>query len=150
MDKIIAEVEQDESYRTAPDAAHPRRGDVSDVICGRRTGGHDPARGCDRHLHDLGRDRAAGLARAPGRPILGLTPDPDCARLALAGAPTPCMHRIRADLDEIVGKGPSRSLSRGVRQARRHDRDHARHAVRLAGGTNLLRVARVPEGPARA
>ena len=154
MSEIIAEVERDPHYRTATDAAHPRTGgdgvgrDLRRLAPQRR----DPARGCARHLYGLGHDRAPGGARAPGR----ADPEPDArpgrrrAGLPWSGARMRCTSRSSGACPRSWTT-PARSLSReGLAKPGDTITITGGMPFGVAGTTNLLRVAQVPEGPARA
>ena len=145
MDRIACRVEDDPLYRTTlegtphPSRAHRARRDQRRRLSGRR---HGRCRR-DRLLHDLGRDRLARRARAPG----GADPGADLeARRPPAGSPccgariasTPATSRISttwckrrsriAHREEIAEPGQRVVITAGV-------------PFGTPGATNVLRIA---------
>ena len=153
MDSIIAEVEADPHYRKATDAAHPEpEATISDVIChALRQAAVDPAGQGDRDLHHLGLDQPARRARAARRTDPG--PDPGHRDRAPAwrwsGAPTRSRRPRPSMLSEIVEYACATAAAEGLAGPGEIIAIAAGMPFGVAGTTtNLLRIARLPGGPA--
>ena len=151
MSEIIAEVERDPHYRTATDAAHPEpEATVSDVICDalRRSAAILPVAALVTYTAS-GRTALRAARERPAAPILSLTPDlPTARRLALVwGA-----HAVH-----VRSSGACPRSWTSLRDRPREGFAKPGDTIAITGGmpfgvagrTNLLRVARVPGGPAR-
>ena len=152
MDRIIAEVERDPHYRTATDAAHPEPdATISDAICF----------GCAQAAallpveaivtYTMSGTTALRAARErPAAPILCLTPDLAIARrLALAWGVHAVQTPEAAQVAEIVDEAPGRPRPRGFAEPGELIAIAAGLPSGLAGTTNLLRIARLPNERAK-
>src|ERR1041384_5705803 len=152
MREMIPEVEQDPAYRRATDAAHPEpEATGSDVICDalRRSAAILPVAALVTYTA-AGATALRAARERPAAPILSLTPDMATARrLALVWG-THAVHVPEfGRLSEIVDNACSIVTREGF--ARPGDTIAVAGGMPfgVAGGTNLLRVAQVPGGPAR-
>jgi pyruvate kinase len=152
MDDIIAEVERDPYYRKATDAAHPPPdATVSDVICYalRQAASVLPVKAVVTYTTS-GLTSLRAARERPAAPILGLTPDIRTARrLCLAWGVHPVQTPEAQHVAEIVEYACAVTTDQGL--AGPGD------LIAIAAGmpfgvtgttTNLLRIARVPGGPA--
>ena len=149
MDSIIAEVEADPHYRKATDAAHPDpEATISDVICTspRQAASILPVKAIVTYTTSGWTTLRAARER-PAAPILALTPDIKTARALDAGLghlpdPDPAAEM----LSEIV------EYACATATAKKHAMPGDTIAIAagmpfgVAGTTNLLRIARLPEG----
>jgi pyruvate kinase len=152
MSEIIAEVERDPHYRTATDAAHPEpEATVSDVICDalRRSAAILPMAALVTYTA-AGRTALRAARERPAAPILSLTPDLATARrLALVWGTHAVHVQEFGRLSEIVDNACAIVTREGF--ARPGDTITVTGGMPfgISGGTNLLRIAQVPGGPAR-
>jgi pyruvate kinase len=153
MNEIIAEVERDPHYRKATDAAHPDpEATVADVICDalRRSAAILPVAALVTYTTSGFTTLRASRER-PAAPILSLTPDLAIARrLALVWGVHAVQIPESGGLSEIVDDACLVATREGF--ARPGDMITVTGGMPfgIAGGTNLLRIAQVPEGPANA
>jgi pyruvate kinase len=152
MDSIIAEVERDPQYRAATDAAHPDPDKtISDVICYalRQAASILPIKAVVTYTSS-GFTTLRAARERPAAPILGLTPDIEVARrLCLVWGTRPVLTLAAEHVTEIVDYACEVVAREGL--AAPGD------IIAIAAGmpfgvpgttTNLLRIARLPGGPA--
>ena len=152
MDSIIAEVEADPHYRAATDAAHPAPdATISDVICYalRQAASVLPVKAIVTFTTSGWTSLRAARER-PAAPILGLTPDIATARrLALVWGTYPVQTPEAEHVAEIVDYACATAAAQGLAEPGDIIAIAAGMPFGVAGTTtNLLRVARLPGGPA--
>jgi pyruvate kinase len=153
MDRIIAEVERDPHYRKVMDAAHPEpEPTIADAIClaMRSAAALLPVAAVVTYTTSGSTTLRAARER-PAVPILGLTPDARTARrLALAWGVHAVQTREAARVTEIVDDACAAAAREGLAGPGDIVAVAAGQPFGVAGSTNLLRIARLPEEAARA
>jgi pyruvate kinase len=152
MDNIIAEVEADPHYRQATDAAHPAPdATVSDVICYavRQAASILPVAAVVTYTTSGWTSLRAARER-PAAPILSLTPDIRTARrLCLVWGTYPVQTPEAEHVAEIVEYACATAATKGYAGPGDLIAIAAGMPFGVAGTTtNLLRIARLPGGPA--
>ena len=152
MDNIIAEVEADPHYRKATDAAQPEpETTISDVICTalRQTASILPIKAIVTYTTSGWTTLRAARER-PAAPILALTPDIKTARrLTLVWGTYPIQTPAAEMLSEIVEYACATAAMKGHALPGDILAIAAGMPFGVAGTTtNLLRIARLPGGPA--
>jgi pyruvate kinase len=149
MSEIIAEVERDPHYRKATDAAHPEpEATVSDVICDalRRSAAILPVAALVTYTAS-GQTALRAARERPAAPILSLTPDlPTARKLALVWGTHAVHVREFGHLSEIVDNAFEIAAREGFAKPGDTITITGGMPFGVAGGTNLLRVAQLPEG----
>jgi pyruvate kinase len=149
MSEIIAEVERDPHYRQATDAAHLEPdATVSDVICDalRRSAAILPVAALIAYTA-TGKTALRAARERPAAPILGLTPDLATARrLALVWGTHAVHVREFGRLSEIVDNACEVTVGEGFGGPGDTIAIAGGMPFGVAGGTNLLRIARLPGG----
>jgi pyruvate kinase len=153
MDRIIAEVEADPYYRKSVDSAHPEpESTIADSICCalRRATAILPVRAVVTYTTSGSTSLRAARER-PAAPILSLTPDVRTARrLALVwGTHAVEVHEL-GHLSDIVDRACDIALREGFGLPGEIVAIAAGMPFGVAGTTNLLRIAQLPEDPIHA
>lgn len=147
MDRIIAEVERDPYYRRELDAAHPDpEPTIADAICCalRRAAAILPVSATLAYTCS-GSSALRAARERPDAPILALTPNlPVARRLALVWG----VHAVLVPEVEEVGEMVERACAVALAEGFGGPGDIVAIAAgmpfRVAGTTNLLRIARLP------
>ena len=151
MESIIAEVESDPHYRVATDAAHPQpEATISDVICQslRQAAAILPIKAIVTYTMS-GKTTLRAARERPAAPILCLTPDLATARrMALVWGAYAMQTPEAAQVDEIVDEAARAAAAAGFAAPGELIAIAAGLPFGVAGTTNLLRIARLPGGPA--
>jgi pyruvate kinase len=151
MDNIVAEVEADPFYHASIDAAHPPpEATVADVICqGLRTAAATlPVKAIVTYTTSGSTSLRAARER-PAAPILSLTPDAGTARrLALVWGTYAVRSPAAERVAEIVDYACRAASANGLAEPGDVIAIAAGMPFGVAGTTNLLRIERLPGGPA--
>ena len=146
MDGIIAEVERDPHYRTVVDAAHPPAGNtIADAISSALQHATDILPVVATIAYTSSGSSALRAARErPSAPILGLTPSIETARLlALVWGVHPVRVREVENVDEMVQCATETTMAQGFGRPGDIVAIATGMPFRIAGTTNLLRIARL-------
>jgi pyruvate kinase len=153
MNSIIAEVEHDPFYRQMIDAAHPEPGaTVHDAICCalRRAAAILPVRAVVTYTN-TGSTTLRAARERPAAPILGLTPDVRTARrLALVWGTHAVQVQELGYLSDVVDRACDVAQREGFGLPGEMVAIAAGMPFGVAGTTNLLRIAQLPEVPVHA
>ena len=153
MDSIIAEVEADPHYRKSVDAAHSEpEPTIADAIsCAlRRTTSILPVVAVVSYTSS-GATALRAARERPAAPVLGLTPRLDTARrLSLVWGVHPVQVAEIDSVDTMVEQAYAAAFDEGYARPGEIVAIAAGMPFKTPGTTNLLRIARLPEDPARA
>jgi pyruvate kinase len=149
MDRIIAEVEADPHYRRSVDAAHPKpEPTIADAItCAlMRATSILPVTAVVAYTSS-GATALRAARERPAAPVLGLTPHLDTARrLSLVWGVHPMQVAEIDSVDMMVEQACAAALEKGYAQKGEIIAIAAGMPFKTPGTTNLLRIARLPEG----